>query len=95
MTAGGRTGGQPADAGRFEAFVRQYQDMVFATAVRLLGNASDAEDVAQTVFMRAFQRFAELGPSPTAAGWLNNSRANNHGAQLFCRALASLRAKAR
>ena len=44
--------------------------MVFATAVRLLGNPADAEDVAQTVFMRAFQRFAEIGPSPTAAGWL-------------------------
>lgn len=44
--------------------------MVFATAVRLLGNPADAEDVAQTVFLRAFQRFAEIGPSPTAAGWL-------------------------
>ena len=44
--------------------------MVFATAVRLVGNPADAEDVAQTVFMRAFQRFAEIGPSPTAAGWL-------------------------
>ena len=38
----------------FEAFVREYQDMVFATAVRLLGREADAEDAAQTVFMRAF-----------------------------------------
>ena len=38
----------------FEAFVRRYQDMVFATAVRLLGNAADAEDAAQTVFLKAF-----------------------------------------
>jgi len=58
------------DADQFESFVGRYQDMVFATAVRLLGNRADAEDVAQTVFMRAFQRFAEIGPSPTAAGWL-------------------------
>ena len=36
------------DAHQFEAFVRTYQDMVFATAVRLLGNAAEAEDVAQT-----------------------------------------------
>jgi RNA polymerase sigma-70 factor, ECF subfamily len=64
------------DADLFEAFVRRYQDMVFATAFRLLGNASDAEDVAQTVFMRAFQRFAELGPSPTAAGWLKTVTRN-------------------
>jgi RNA polymerase sigma-70 factor (ECF subfamily) len=58
------------DADRFEAFVRTYQDMVFATAVRLLGNPADAEDVAQIVFLRAFQRFAEIGGSPTAGGWL-------------------------
>jgi len=58
------------DAGRFEAFVLRYQDMVFATAVRLLGNPTDAEDIAQTVFLRAFQRFEEIGPSVTAAGWL-------------------------
>ena len=64
------------DADLFEAFVRRYQDMVFATAVRLLGNPMDAEDIAQTVFMRAFQRFAEIGPSPTAAGWLKTVTRN-------------------
>ena len=54
----------------FEAFVRRYQDLVYGTAVRLLGNAMDAEDVAQTVFLRAFQRFETIGSSPAAAGWL-------------------------
>ena len=54
----------------FEAFVRRFQDMVFATAVRLLGNPVDAEDVAQTVFLRAFERFDAIGESPAAAGWL-------------------------
>jgi RNA polymerase sigma-70 factor (ECF subfamily) len=60
----------------FEAFVRRYQDMVFATAVRLLGNPADAEDAAQTVFLRAFQRFAEIGESPAAAGWLKTTTRN-------------------
>jgi len=64
------------DADLFEAFVRRYQDMVFATAVRLLGNPTEAEDIAQTVFMRAFQRFEEIGPSPTAAGWLKTVTRN-------------------
>lgn len=50
--------------------------MVFATAVRLLGNEADAEDVAQTVFLRAFQRFAEVGSSPAAAGWLKTVTRN-------------------
>jgi len=64
------------DLDPFEAFVRRYQDMVFATAVRLLGNPADAEDVAQTVFLRAFQRFDTIGPSPTAAGWLKTVTTN-------------------
>src|SRR5580765_457420 len=64
------------DADPFEAFVRRFQDMVFATAVRLLGNPTEAEDIAQIVFMRAFQRFEEIGPSPTAAGWLKTVTRN-------------------
>jgi RNA polymerase sigma-70 factor, ECF subfamily len=60
----------------FEAFVRRFQDMVFATAVRLLGNAADAEDAGQTVFLRAFQRFDELEDSPAAAGWLRTTTRN-------------------
>ena len=50
--------------------------MVFATAVRLLGNAADAEDAAQTVFLRAFQRFGELDDNPAAAGWLKTTTRN-------------------
>ena len=45
------------DVQQFEAFVRRYQDMVYGTAVRLLGSPAEAEDVAQTVFLKAFQRF--------------------------------------
>ena len=50
--------------------------MVFATAVRLLGNAADAEDAAQTVFLKAFERFDELGANPAAPGWLKTSTRN-------------------
>lgn len=64
------------DASVFEAFLREYQDMVFATAVRLLGNPVEAEDVAQTVFLRAFQRFDAIGTSPAAAGWLKTVTKN-------------------
>ena len=62
--------------------------MVFATAVRLLGNAADAEDAAQTVFLRAFQRFEELGSNPAAAGWLKTTTTNvclNHLARYRAR----------
>jgi RNA polymerase sigma-70 factor (ECF subfamily) len=60
-----------AGAARFEAFVREYQDLVFATAVRLLGRPADAE-----VFMRAFQRFDDLAASPAVAGWLRTVTTN-------------------
>ena len=65
-----------SDADPFEAFVRRYQDLVFATAVRLLGRPADAEDVAQTVFLRAFQRFDDLRDSATVAGWLKTVTTN-------------------
>lgn len=50
--------------------------MVFATAVRLLGNPADAEDAAQTVFLRAFQHYDEVVTSPAAAGWLSTTTRN-------------------
>jgi RNA polymerase sigma-70 factor (ECF subfamily) len=63
-------------ADEFEAFVRRYEDMVFATAVRLLGSHAEAEDVAQTVFLKAFERFDGLRISPTAGGWLKTVTTN-------------------
>jgi RNA polymerase sigma-70 factor (ECF subfamily) len=85
-----RTAGAPemADSDRFEAFVREYQDMVFATAVRLLANAAEAEDIAQTVFLRAFERFETIATSPTAPGWLKTVTTNlclNHLARYRAR----------
>jgi RNA polymerase sigma-70 factor (ECF subfamily) len=50
--------------------------MVFSTAMRLLANPTEAEDVAQEVFLRAFERFAELSQSPTAGGWLKTVATN-------------------
>lgn len=65
-----------ADTERFEAFVREFQDMVYATAVRLVGSPSDAEDIAQTVFLRAFERFASLDGNPSVPGWLKTVTTN-------------------
>ena len=56
--------------------MREYQSLVFGTAVRLLGRAAEAEDVSQTVFLRAFERFDELQTSPTVAGWLKTVTTN-------------------
>jgi len=68
---------EPMDeAQQFESFLRDYQNMVFSTAMRLLANQSEAEDVTQEVFLRAYQRFGELKTSPTAGGWLKTVATN-------------------
>jgi len=65
-----------SSADPFEAFVLRHQDLVFATAVRLLGTRRDAEDVAQTVFLKAFQHFDEVRDHPGAAAWLKTVATN-------------------
>ena len=64
------------DIQQFEVFMTDYQDMVYSTAIRLLGNASDAEDIAQTVFLKAWDSFGMLSQSPTPGGWLKKVTTN-------------------
>jgi len=56
--------------------MQRYQNMVFSTAMRLLANQTEAEDVAQETFLRAYQHFHELYASPTAGGWLKRVATN-------------------
>jgi RNA polymerase sigma-70 factor, ECF subfamily len=63
----------PAD---FTAFMRSYQDMVFSTAARLTGSEAQAEDIAQDVFLKAYEQFEMLRVSPTAGGWLKTVARN-------------------
>lgn len=65
-----------SDAPQFEAFLRQHQNLVFSTAMRLIANTAEAEDVTQEVFLKAYARFGELETSPTAAGWLRTVARN-------------------
>ncbi len=44
----------------WEEIVRQHTGMVFGAAWRILGNAADAEDVAQEVFLEAYLKWREL-----------------------------------
>lgn len=60
----------------FETFMRAYQNMVFSTAVRLLGNDAEAQDIAQEVFLKAYERFTDLSQSPTVGGWLKTVTTN-------------------
>lgn len=64
------------DAQQFEVFMRNYQNMVFSTAMRLLANHAEAEDVAQEVFLKAYERWDQLRDSPTVGGWLKTVATN-------------------
>jgi RNA polymerase sigma-70 factor (ECF subfamily) len=64
------------DTTQFEAFMRNYQNMVFSTAMRLTGNPAEAEDISQEVFLKAFQRFDDLRDNPRAPGWLKTVALN-------------------
>jgi RNA polymerase sigma-70 factor, ECF subfamily len=64
------------DAQQFEAFMRNYQNMVFSTAMRLVANQAEAEDIAQEVFLKAYVRFGDLRESPTVGGWLKTVATN-------------------
>ena len=46
----------PRASSELERTFQDYHGMVFRTAYRLTGNAADAEDVLQTVFMRLLKR---------------------------------------
>lgn len=65
-----------SDVERFEAFLLEHQDRVYATALRLVGRPSDAEDIAQTTFLRAWERFDTLRTHPSAGAWLTTVTTN-------------------
>src|SRR5262245_5072884 len=62
--------------GEFEEFMRNYQNMVYSTAARLLGNEAEAADISQEAFLKAFGHFAELRSNPRAGGWLKKVTTN-------------------
>lgn len=56
-----------------EELFREHYDRVFRAAYRVTGNASDAEDALQTVFLRIARRHDELDLSQTAASYLHRA----------------------
>ena len=65
-----------AEVQEFETFVRNYQNMVFSVAARIVGNPIDAQDIAQEVFIKAYERFDDLKESGTVGGWLKTVATN-------------------
>jgi len=60
----------------FAALVRQHVNLVFATALRQVGDAGTAEEITQNVFVALAQAAGKLGSHPTIAGWLHHTALN-------------------
>jgi RNA polymerase sigma-70 factor, ECF subfamily len=64
------------DESAWESLMRQHQEAVFRLAYLLLGDADQAEDVAQEVFIRAFRSLHRFDPSRPVRPWLLRIAAN-------------------
>jgi RNA polymerase sigma-70 factor, ECF subfamily len=58
------------DTSAFGEIVLKYQDKVYNLCRHMLGNAEDAEDAAQDVFLKAFQALPRFQPEASLFTWL-------------------------
>jgi RNA polymerase sigma-70 factor, ECF subfamily len=58
------------DTAAFGALVRRYQDRLYNTAYRLVGNAEDAQDVVQEAFLSAYQSLGSFKGDSLFFTWL-------------------------
>jgi RNA polymerase sigma-70 factor (ECF subfamily) len=75
-TSVARQSSETAGRNEFASFMRAYQDMVFSTSARIVANDAQAQDIAQEVFLKAFEHFDQLRGSTTAGGWLKKVATN-------------------
>ena len=54
----------------FAALVEQYEKPVYNVALRMLRNSEDARDIAQTVFMKAYQNLSSYDPQYKFYSWI-------------------------
>lgn len=50
------------DLSIFEIILKKYQDRIYNLCRYLLGNSQDAEDAAQDVFIKAYQKLKDFRP---------------------------------
>jgi RNA polymerase sigma-70 factor (ECF subfamily) len=67
---------QPAPSPDWDLVFREHHSTVFRAAYRVTGNASDAEDVLQTVFMRLLRRSPDAETVGNMEGYLRRAAVN-------------------
>jgi RNA polymerase sigma-70 factor (ECF subfamily) len=58
------------DLAAFEELIRRYQQMIHALTFRMTGSPSDAEDLAQEVFIQAFRKLNSFRGDAQFSTWL-------------------------
>ncbi|MBE0712513.1 MAG: sigma-70 family RNA polymerase sigma factor [Candidatus Aminicenantes bacterium] len=58
------------DRAAFREFVEQYKKKVYYLALDMVGNAVDAEDISQEVFLKVFRSFATFREGAKLSSWL-------------------------
>ena len=66
----------------FEDMVREHQSELFATALRILGERTLAEDALQDTFMKAYRALSGLKPGSNPRAWLYRILVNTSYDQL-------------
>ena len=80
-------GAKKGDPRAFDALVRRYRGRIFALALHLSGGESDADDITQDVFLRAFDSLADFEGRSEFFTWVYRMTVN--------RALDARRARVR
>jgi len=60
----------------FAGLVRRHVDLVYSSALRLVGDAHFAKDVTQEIFVALARNAAQLVRHPTLSGWLHRNAQN-------------------
>lgn len=60
----------PSDVTAFRELLRRYEPMVFSTCQRMIGNAVDAEEVAQDALLQVFHKIQKFEGRSTFKTWL-------------------------
>jgi RNA polymerase sigma-70 factor (ECF subfamily) len=64
------------DMTAFEALVRRHQGRVYRTLMGITGNAEDAQDGAQSVFLKVFRKLGDFGGESLFSTWLHRIAVN-------------------
>ncbi|MDR2453109.1 MAG: sigma-70 family RNA polymerase sigma factor [Bifidobacteriaceae bacterium] len=63
---------------RFEAEAMQYLDQLYAAAMRITRNPTDAEDLVQETYTKAFANFHQYQPGTNLKAWMHRILTNTY-----------------